>query len=183
MRLYYRSYFDVHYNSFAFVDDYHQAWTDLFFLNICPGRSSSFGSTTIAESCLLSGLSDNGTFMVVGDLIRKVEALDFSHPLNPAFLYEYETLSKAHRLVTGFLIRAQGTLADSFSGAMLQVLLVWLLCGLALIFLWGIPVTRSFLLEINEIKNIISILPVSLARELPNARRYFHKILKQDACC
>lgn len=65
---------------------------------------------------------------------------------------------------------------------MVEVLVIWLVSGIGLVLLWGVPMTRSFLLEINEIKNIISILPISLAKQLPNARKYFRKILKQDTC-
>jgi hypothetical protein len=120
--------------------------------------------------------------MVVGDLIRKVETIDFSAPLNAARLYEYETLSKTHRKVTSFLAQAQQARSDSFSRTMVEVLVIWAVSGVALVLLWGMPMTRSFLQEINEIKNIISILPISLAKQLPNARKYFRKILKQDTC-
>jgi hypothetical protein len=168
----------VHYNSFGYIPDFHRAWIDLFFLNICPGQASFYGNTTIPESCVLGYLADNGTFMIVGDLVRKIETMNFSHPMSTAMLYEYETLSKSHRLITSFLIEAQTTFTNNFSSNILQILLIWLLCGFILILLWGIPMARSFVMEINEIKNIIAILPISLAKELPNARKYFYKILK-----
>lgn len=47
IRLYYRKYFEVHYNAFAFIPDYHEAWTSLFFQGLCPGQPTAFGNTTI----------------------------------------------------------------------------------------------------------------------------------------
>lgn len=117
--------------------------------------------------------------MVAGDLIHKVETLNFSLPLKAFIPHEYETLSKTHRLVTSFLAQAQQALSDGFSRMMVELMVIWVVSGVGLVLLWGVPMTRSFLGEINEIKNIISILPISLAKQLPNARKYFRKILKQ----
>lgn len=50
-------------------------------------------------------------------------------------------------------------------------------------FLYGVPIMKRFIDEINEIKNILSILPISVARELPLAPRYFNKILKANEAC
>lgn len=50
-------------------------------------------------------------------------------------------------------------------------------------FLYGAPVLKHFITEINEIKNILSILPISLAKELPLAPHYFNKIMKASKCC
>lgn len=54
-----------------------------------------------------------------------------------------------HRLVTSFLTQAQQTLSDTFSRTMVEVLVIWLVSGIGLVLLWGVPITRSFLLEIN----------------------------------
>lgn len=45
--LYYRDYFDNHYNTFGFVDDFHQVFTDVFMLDICNGIDTIYGSTSI----------------------------------------------------------------------------------------------------------------------------------------
>lgn len=182
LREYYRKYNNLHYDSFGEVEDFHEAWTDIFYLDTCPGLMSPLGNTTVPESCLVSDISDNGTFIVISNLITVIENQDFAQPLPLSYVYKIEAVSKAHRLVTAFLLRAQQNLITAFSNSLLDILLIWLLCGLALILFWGVPVTRSFIQEINEIKNIISILPISLAKELPNARKYFHKILKQEKC-
>lgn len=47
IRLYYRKYLEVHYNSFGFIPNYHDAWTSIFFQRLCPGQASSLGNTTI----------------------------------------------------------------------------------------------------------------------------------------
>lgn len=47
IRLYYREYFEVHYNSFGFITDYHDAWISIFFQGLCPGQITPFGNTTI----------------------------------------------------------------------------------------------------------------------------------------
>ena len=182
LREYYRSYNNLHYDSFGEVPDFHEAWTDVFYLDICPGLMSPLGNTTIPESCLVADISDNGTFVIISNLIAIIEEQDFAQPLPLSYIYKIEAISKAHRLVAAFLLQAQQGVISSFSSSLLEGLLIWLLCGLALVLFWGIPVTRSFIQEINEIKNIISVLPISLAKELPNARKYFHRILKQEKC-
>ncbi len=79
-------------------------------------------------------------------------------------------------------MKAQKDFTYAFEKYLIEIMLIWLFCGIGIIIFWGIPVVRKFIMEINEIKNIISVLPISLAKELPNARKYLHKIIKEDAC-
>jgi hypothetical protein len=79
----------AHYDSFGYVPDFHKAWNSLFFLDICQGSATPFGSTYIAESCLLGGLSDNGTYMVVSDIIIDIKSIKFSEPLSASLHHEY----------------------------------------------------------------------------------------------
>lgn len=106
---------------------------------------SPLGNTTIAESCLISDISDNGTFVIISNLITIIEGQDFTRPLPLSYIYKIEAISKAHRLITAFLTKAQQNLITAFSNSLLEILVIWQLCGLALIIFWGIPVTRSFI--------------------------------------
>jgi hypothetical protein len=106
-REHFRSYMEVHYNSFGYVPAFHEAWNDLYFLDICPGQLSPMGNTTIQEGCSISNLTDNGTFLVINDIITKIEAQNYSLPLHLSYIYKFETISKVHRLLTTFLIQAQ----------------------------------------------------------------------------
>ena len=45
--LYYRDYFDLHYETFGYIDDFHQAFTNTFMLDTCNGSSTIYGSTQI----------------------------------------------------------------------------------------------------------------------------------------
>lgn len=95
----------------------------------------------------------------------------------------YEVLSKTHRLLTQDLLMAQQGLVGETTAGLLTVLLVWVLIMGAFSFLYGAPVMKRFIDEINEIKNILSVLPISVARQLPLAPRYFNKILNSRHCC
>lgn len=99
------------------------------------------------------------------------------------YLVGYEVLSKTHRLLTQDLIMAQQGLIDNTMSGLLTILLAWVLIMSAFSFLYGAPVMQRFIDEINEIKNILSILPISVARELPLAPKYFNKIIDSHHCC
>jgi hypothetical protein len=65
----------------------------------------------------------------------------------------------------------------------LTALIVWILVINIVGFAYGVPIMKKFVDEINEVKNILSILPISLARELPMATPYFNKIIHNRSCC
>jgi len=45
--VYYRNYFDLHYNTFGSINDFHQTFTDVFMLDICHGINTPYGNTSI----------------------------------------------------------------------------------------------------------------------------------------
>jgi hypothetical protein len=180
---YYRSYFDIHFATFGYVNDFHQTFTDVFMLDTCAGTNSPFGSTQIVESCEIPLLSSNGSYLVFTDTAMNTEFFADSSSLTYNYLVGYEVLSKTHRLLTQDLIMAQQGLVDGTMSSLLTILLVWVLIMSAVSFLYGAPVMKRFIDEINEIKNILSILPISVAKELPLAPKYFNKILRANQCC
>lgn len=121
--------------------------------------------------------------MVFTDTAMNTEFFSDASSMTYNYLVGYEVLSKTHRLLTQDLIMAQQGLIDGTMSGLLTILLVWVLIMSAFSFLYGAPVMKRFIDEINEIKNIISILPISVARELPLAPKYFNKIINSHHCC
>lgn len=92
-------------------------------------------------------------------------------------------LSKTHRMLTEDLLIAQSNFINTTLSNLLTTLLIWALIMSIVSFLYGVPIMKRFIDEINEIKNILSILPISVARELPLAPSYFNKILEANEAC
>lgn len=47
IRMFYRDLLAVHYDSFGYNPNYHEAFIDLFFKDICNGINSPLGNTSI----------------------------------------------------------------------------------------------------------------------------------------
>ncbi len=65
--LYYRDYFNVHYNTFGYLDPFHQSFTSLLMQDICNGTQSAYGLTAVPASCELPLLYPNGSYLVFTD--------------------------------------------------------------------------------------------------------------------
>ena len=105
--LYYKDYFDLHYYTFGYVDDFHQAFTSTFMTDTCTGVNTTYGSTQVAESCLLPLLYPNGSYLVFTDIAMKTAYLNTSYTsLNSDYIIGTEVLSKTHRKMSDFLIQA-----------------------------------------------------------------------------
>ncbi len=44
---YYKDYFDLHFETFGYINDFHQAFTSTFMLDTCVGMDEIYGSTRI----------------------------------------------------------------------------------------------------------------------------------------
>ena len=63
---------------------------------------------------------------------------------------------------------------------LLLALLMWMgISVVGALAIWGYSV-QLFLVELNEIKSILGVLPVGLVRELPQALRYIKNMLEQS---
>jgi hypothetical protein len=93
---------------------------------------------------------------------------------------DYEVISKTHRKLSQTMINVQQDLINDTQNNLLTTLLIWTFLIIGIAFLYGIPIMKHFVDEINEVKNILSILPISIAKELPLATKYFTKILKSN---
>lgn len=45
--VYYRDYFNIHYDTFGYINDFHQTFSDVFMLDICNGNPTPYGNTSI----------------------------------------------------------------------------------------------------------------------------------------
>lgn len=72
-----------------------------------------------------------------------------SSSLTYNYLVGYEVLSKTHRLLTQDLIMAQQGLINNTMGSLLTILLTWVLIMSAISFIYGAPVMKRFIDEIN----------------------------------
>ena len=181
--VYYRDYFNLHFSTFGYVDDFHQAFTDIFMTDICNGMDTPYGSTKIPVSCQLPELYPNGSYLVFTDLTVKTEFLSNASSLSYDYLVGHDVLSKTHRTMTEFLIEAESQYTAGVVGSLVSALIVWIVAISLVILLYGVPIMKRFVDEINEIKNILSILPISVARVLPLATPYFNKIIRAKHCC
>ena len=66
---YYKDYFDLHFTTFGYINDFHNAFTSVFMLDTCNGTSSIYGSTKIDLSCVVPHLSSNGSYLVFTDAV------------------------------------------------------------------------------------------------------------------
>ena len=48
--------------------------------------------------------------------------------------------------------------------------------------LYGVPTMKNFIDELNQMKNIITILPISVAKKLTPVTQYVNKILESKRC-
>ena len=86
---YYRDYFDMHFTTFGYVDDFHQAFTSIFMLDTCKGMSSAYGSTKIAASCEIPLLSSNGSYLVFTEMAMNTEFFSGNSSLTYNYLVDY----------------------------------------------------------------------------------------------
>jgi len=134
-------------------------------LDTCNGTSTIYGSTQIPESCNLPLLYPNGSYLVFTDMAIKTVYLNNSYTsLTNDYIVGTEVLSKTHRKMSDFLIQAENTYTQQTLTNLLTALIVWILAMNIIGFVYGVPIMKKFVDEINEIKNILSILPISLAR-------------------
>lgn len=152
-------------------------------LDICNGTSTIYGNTQVPESCSLPLLYPNGSYLVFTDMAMKTAYLNQTYSsLSSDYITSTEVLSKTHRKMSNFLIQAEATYTQQTLNNLLTALIVWILVMNIVGFVYGVPIMKRFVDEINEIKNILSLLPISLARELPLATPYFNKIIRHGCC-
>lgn len=146
---YYRNYFDLHFSTFGYLNDFHQTFTDIFMLDTCNGTNSPYGNTQIIESCEIPLLSSNGSYLVFTDTAMNTEFFTNASSLTYGYLVGYEVLSKTHRLLTQDLLMAQQGLLNGTMNSLLMILLIWMMVMSAVSFLYGMPVMKRFIDEIN----------------------------------
>jgi hypothetical protein len=147
--LYYRDYYNLHYNTFGYIDDFHQAFTDIFMLDVCNGTSTAYGSTQITQSCQLPELYPNGSYLVFTDMAIKTEFLTDATSLTYDYILSNDVLSQTHRTMTNFLITAENNYTNNVVSNLLTALIVWILMMILVGFLYGVPIMKRFVDEIN----------------------------------
>jgi hypothetical protein len=142
--LYYHEYFGLHYNTFGYIDDFHEAFVDIFMTDICNGSSTPYGSSKIPQSCEVPLLYPNGSYMVFTDTAMRTEYLTNSSSLSYSHLVGYEVLSKTHRLLTQNLLQAQSKLINCTLSNLMTCLFIWILVMSVVATLYGIPIMKRF---------------------------------------
>jgi hypothetical protein len=88
-------------------------------------------------------------------------------------------LSKAQRLLSSILLLAESDLIKKEQQQLLLALLLWMAAAaVGALVIWGYTM-RQFLKEINEIKLILGILPLSLVKRIPLALKYIMDLLEK----
>ena len=108
-------------------------------------------------------LSQNGSYLVFTDMAMKTSFLKKAS-FDEHYIYDYEILSVTHRLISRFMLRAQEISVDVAIKDNSTNLLVWTLIMGIVSFIFGLPIIYLFIEEINLIKNIITIIPISLVK-------------------
>jgi hypothetical protein len=102
----------------------------------------------------------------------------------PSTHFKFATLSEAQRLLSSILLLAENDLIEQNQQQLLWALLLWMaVVAAGAVVVWGYNV-RQFLEELNDIKSILGILPISLVRRIPLALKYIIEILekRKDLC-
>ena len=95
----------------------------------------------------------------------------------------YFIMSKTHRLLSNYLIVALNNYIDQQNIVLLNIVILWstVLISLAIFFVLGFM--RKFISKINKSTKVISILPISVAKELPNMVNLINVIIKSNKKC
>lgn len=140
------------------------------------------GTVQIADSCLRGDLAENGTLLIFTDLVMNTRYLTLNAPLSFDYLVDYEVLSKAHRTLSLKLMQEQQALTDTVQTGLLQVMLIWMFLLIGIALLYSVPILNHFVEDINFNKNILSILPISIAKNMMPLKAYLNTKLTRQLC-
>jgi len=89
-------------------------------------------------------------------------------------------LSKAHRKTSESMIVTQNTIISGVKKQLVVTMTLWIAIVLLVSGLYGWFIIKHYVDDINEIKQVLGILPVSVVRTLPSASRYIKSILQEN---
>jgi hypothetical protein len=127
-------------------------------LDICTG------SIVIPESCDLPLLSSNGSLLIFTDITLRTKNKADTNAFTIDYYIAYEVLSKTHRILSNQVLYEQKNFIKNTENSFLSTLLIWTFCIVGITLLYGVPVLKGFIDGINLNKNMLAILPISIAK-------------------
>jgi hypothetical protein len=150
--------------------------------DICKGMPTDYGSTQILESCRLPLLAPNGSYFIFTDMALRTDLLTNASSLTVEYMHDYQVLSQVHTKISMYLVASHNKFIEGTKKDLIIALVVWILAVIFLIicFVWGTML--EFIRMLNLTKNIITILPISVAKTLPKVTDYCHTIIRSNYC-
>ena len=139
--------------------------------NICDG------SVPIAGACDISVLSTNGTLLIFTDITVRTQKSDFSIDFTNDYYVAFSVISATHKYLTMLILSLQQKQITTFEKNLLNYLIIWIFVIIGVSLIYGLFIINSFIKEVNENKNMIMLLPVSIAKTLPDVKKYINMIL------
>lgn len=174
---YYRRYFDVHYETFGEIPSFHRAFTSVFMEDICSGE------VKIDGACNLPLLAKNGTLLIFTDITVRTEKSDFKEDFTNDYYVAFSIVSAAHKYLTMLVLEEQKKLVAGFEKSLLSYLVIWIFVMMGISLIYGMFVLNSFIKEVNENKNMLMLLPVSIAKSLTDVKKHINSILRSERMC
>jgi hypothetical protein len=174
---YYREYFDVHYETFGQIPAFHKAFTSVFMEDICDGE------VKVSNACDLPLLSKNGTLLIFTDITVRTEKSDFQQDFTNDYYVAFSVISAAHKYLSMLILEEQKKLVVEFEASLLNYLVIWILVMFGVSLIYGLFVLNNFIKEVNENKNMLMLLPVSIAKNLTEVKKYINAILRNERFC
>ena len=81
------------------------------------------------------------------------------------------------------VLEEQKKLVTQFETNLLNYLVIWIFVLIGVTLIYGLYVLNGFIKEVNQNKNMLTLLPISIAKTLPDVKRYINSILKGGSYC
>lgn len=81
------------------------------------------------------------------------------------------------------VLEEQKKLVAGFEKSLLSYLVIWIFVMMGVSLIYGMFVLNSFIKEVNENKNMLMLLPVSIAKSLTDVKKYINSILRSERMC
>lgn len=116
-------------------------------------------------------------------MVMKTESLKDSSSLTDAYMLDYEVVSQAHRKLSENLLVAQTEKENEVRRNLVVALIVWIIIILVMGAVFIALAMKDFVQKLSKTKNILTVLPISVARNLPKLTQYCSSIMKSRRCC
>lgn len=117
-------------------------------------------------------MAENGTLLVLTDLVFQNEHLDLSKPLSLKYEYSFKVLKHSHYLIYNALAKENKQYFERIEAGMREILIIWIVVTFVVVFTIIIYIEKFILKGIWLVKSMLKIFPISFARGSLGVRRF-----------